>query len=155
MRDGCMIFPTRRQSQMMSRNDFMFPSQGYQQMPTRSNPITGMLQQFMGQNQNVGQMATKGVDGLSKTLNGVQQMLRVVDTAAPIVKQYGPLVRNLPAMYRMMKAFKDLESTGESKDSGELESLSLESFSSSEPHYESESSVKRTKDGQSIPKLFF
>ncbi|WP_052345793.1 VrrA/YqfQ family protein [Paucisalibacillus sp. EB02] len=147
-----MIFPAQRQSQhMRQHNDFMFPSRGFQQMPTRNNPIAGMLQQFMGQNQNIGHMATKGVDGLSKTLNGVQQFLRVVDTAAPIVKQYGPLVRNLPAMYRMMKAFKDVDGT--EVESGVIESTSVESLSSSSETYD-ESSVKRTGEGQSTPKLF-
>jgi hypothetical protein len=149
-----MIFPTQRQSpQMMHRNDFMFPSRGFQQMPARNNPVAGIMQQFMGKNQNVGQMATKGFDGLSRTLNGVQQVLRVVDTATPIVKQYGPLVRNLPAMYRMMKAFQDINTTEGEQESGELESLALESSSrSSESFYES--SVKRTREGQSTPKLF-
>jgi YqfQ-like protein len=152
MRDGFMIFPAQRQPQhTRPHNDFMFPSRGFQQMPTRNNPIAGIMQQFMGQNQNIGHMATKGVDGLSKTLNGVQQFLRVVDTAAPIVKQYGPLVRNLPAMYRMMKAFKDIDGTDE--ESQTLESISLESLSSSSESYH-ESSVKRTREGESIPKLF-
>ncbi|MBR3120830.1 MAG: hypothetical protein IKF29_16550, partial [Oceanobacillus sp.] len=49
----------------------------------------------------------KGVmSGLSKTLDGVQQVLNMVQTGAPIVKEYGPMIKNLPAMYRMIKVFK-------------------------------------------------
>ncbi|GGA61771.1 VrrA/YqfQ family protein [Ornithinibacillus halotolerans] len=145
-----MLFPQeRRYRNQMPRNDFMFPNRANRQMPQRNNHITGMLQQFMGQHQNMGQMASRGVEGLSKTLNGVQQVLRVVDTAAPIVKQYGPLVRNLPAMYRLMKAFKSMETTEE-------ESTSLESLESLTSSTESEEEIliDRTKDGQSRPKLF-
>src|SRR5690625_3100986 len=56
-------------------------------------------------------LVTKGVGGLSKTLNNVQQVLNVVQSTTPIVQQYGPMVKNIPAMYKMIKAFKDLEST--------------------------------------------
>ncbi len=154
MRDGFMIFPPQRQSRSLRpRNDFMFPNQGHGQMPTRNNPITGLLQQFMGPNQHVGQMATKGVDGLSKTLNGVQQFLRVVDTAAPLVKQYGPVVRNLPTMYRMMKAFKNLESADTDIESENIESSSLRFIESSAISNE-ESLNNSDRRGQSTPKLF-
>ena len=152
MRDGIMVFPPNRQSRhSMPRNDFMFPNQGYRQMPARNNHITGFLQQFIGHNQNIGQMTSRGVEGIAKTLNGVQQVLRVVDTAAPIVKQYGPLVRNLPAMYRMMKAFKDMESTEQQEESNVLESITQDSLPSSN---DEQSPVKRTGTGQSTPKLF-
>ncbi|WP_010094524.1 VrrA/YqfQ family protein [Ornithinibacillus scapharcae] len=144
-----MIFSPQRQQ----RNDIMFPQrQGYPG-PARNNNLGGMLQKFIGQNQNFGQMATRGVDGISKTLNGVQQILRVVDTAAPIVKQYGPIVRNLPTMYRMVKAFKGLENNDTEEKSGELESQEFESLTSSSSfQLAEESSVER--DGQSTPKLF-
>lgn len=47
-----------------------------------------------------------GVSTLSKTLGGVQQVLGVVQSTAPLVQEYGPMIKNLPSMYRMMKAFK-------------------------------------------------
>lgn len=160
MRDGNMVFPPQRQSRgNFPRNDFPFPNPGYRQMPPRNNPLAGLVQQFLGrsgpnvgQTQNVGQMASRGVEGLSKTLNGVQQVLRVVDTATPLVKQYGPLVRNLPAMYRMMKAFNSMESTDAAEESNELESLERESISTNT--IDEESPVRRSREGQSTPKLF-
>lgn len=167
-----MVFPPQRQlGNFMQRTNNIFPSQGFRQMPTSNNPIGGLLQRFMGSGQNVGQMATRGFggfQGLSNTLNNVQQILRVVDTAAPIVKQYGPLVKNLPSMYRMMKAFKDMDSTDKTSESNKLESSKLESSElesnklesnrleslSSSSFSHDESPVKRTNQGKSIPKLF-
>lgn len=142
-----MIFSPQRQQ----RNDILFPQRHRYPGPARNNNISGMLQKFIGPNQNIGQMATRGVDGISKTLNGVQQILRVVDTAAPIVKQYGPIVRNIPAMYRMMKAFKSIDDN-DTETKSEQESQELESLTSSSFHLEEESSIKR--DGQSTPKLY-
>ncbi|MFD1068146.1 VrrA/YqfQ family protein [Oceanobacillus locisalsi] len=53
---------------------------------------------------------TGGVSTLSKTLGGVQQVLGVVQSTAPLIQEYGPMVKNLPSMYRMMKAFKSFNS---------------------------------------------
>lgn len=160
MRDGNMVFPPQRQSRnSLPRNGFSFPNPGYRQMPPRNNPLAGLVQQFLGrsgpnvgQTQNIGQMASRGVEGLSKTLNGVQQVLRVVDTATPLVKQYGPLIRNLPAMYRMMKEFNTMESTDTTEESNELESLEHESISTKAE--DEESPDRRSREGQSTPKLF-
>lgn len=179
-----MIFPPPRQSQNFLRpsgRNFMMPNRGFQNMPSQGN-IGGILQRFLGSNQsqNIGQMASKGFGGISKTLNSVQQVLRVVDTAAPIVKQYGPMVRNLPAMYRMMKAFKNMESTNTDSDSendndnetkeasSNKESIdigiesdildSYESNSSSESNtyrqHEQKTPKRSTTNGESTPKLF-
>lgn len=57
----------------------------------------------------ISSFATKGADGLSKTLGNVQQVLKVIQTTAPIVQQYGPMIKNLPALYRMMKAVNEID----------------------------------------------
>lgn len=63
---------------------------------------------FQPQNQ-LTSLTSKGVGGLSNILTNVQQVLKVVESTAPIVQQYGPMIKNLPAMYRMMKAFKEID----------------------------------------------
>src|SRR5690625_906653 len=70
------------------------------------------------------EMATKGIGGMSKTLNNIQQVLKVVETTAPLIQQYGPLVKNLPVMLKMIKALNETniennESMNESIDSQE------------------------------------
>ncbi len=45
--------------------------------------------------------------GISEIVENTQKMLSTMQKAAPIVKQarqYGPLIKNLPSMYRIMKA---------------------------------------------------
>src|SRR5690625_7636689 len=83
-----------------------------------------MIQGITGPDASVGSIATKGVNGLSKTLKNVQQVLHVVQSATPIVQEYGPMVKNIPAMYQMIKAFKDIEYTPEDKE--QIKSSSIE-----------------------------
>ncbi|SDH49413.1 VrrA/YqfQ family protein [Alteribacillus bidgolensis] len=44
-----------------------------------------------------------GGPGLMGTLQNVQNVLKVAETAAPLIKQYGPLVRNIPTFLRLIK----------------------------------------------------
>ncbi|HLR66269.1 VrrA/YqfQ family protein [Virgibacillus alimentarius] len=129
------------------------PNPGLNRMPNR-NHIQNKMQPLM----------QKGVGGLSKTLNNVQQVLGVVQSTAPIVQQYGPMVKNLPAMYRMLKAFKEVE------DSESIEAESLESLEDNKEIMESSNKVTNDQttyrkekgypnqqkriSGESTPKLF-
>lgn len=50
-----------------------------------------------------------GVGGLSGMISNTQKAIETVQKAAPVVqqvRQYGPLIRNLPSMYKMLKAIK-------------------------------------------------
>lgn len=141
----------------------LFSSRQTNQLPL--NPLP-----FSSQSQNsLTSIASKGVGGLSKTLENVQQVLRVIESATPIVQQYGPMIKNLPAMYRMMKAFKDInleeeDDTVESKNDDDLQ-FDFEEFEESEEYEGSPNDVissddhvedrrYRSQKGQSIPKLF-
>jgi len=115
-------------------------------------------------------LANKGIDGLSKTLNNVQQVLKVVESTAPLIEQYGPMVKNLPAIYKMFKSLKEFEDIdGEGEQSDLSESFSFdneevssdwsESFSNNDKEEsisveENEEIIKEKSNGQSIPKLF-
>lgn len=44
---------------------------------------------------------------ISGFLNNTQQVLRAAQQIGPMVSQYGPLVRNLPAMWRLYRGLKD------------------------------------------------
>lgn len=46
-------------------------------------------------------------------LNNTQQVLNAFQQITPLVSQYGPIVKNLPAMWRLYRGFKDATSTND------------------------------------------
>ncbi|TDQ40332.1 VrrA/YqfQ family protein [Aureibacillus halotolerans] len=57
-----------------------------------------------------------GGGGIEGAMGNMQNMLKLAESAAPIVKQaqqYGPMLKNLPAMFKMMKAFTDMKGSGD------------------------------------------
>lgn len=129
----------------------------------------GILQRLFQSQASPVSSLTKGAGGLSGTLNNVQNVLKMVETTTPIVQKYGPMVRNLPAMYRMMKALKEVEDEDEnedeidSQDADELaENEEVEDISNTleagDPEMDEEENGKNSKKhsnkGQSVPKLY-
>ncbi len=146
-----MLFPNR--SNQMSRN-FMGPSRmpasyGNMPIPNVKPPVKVPS--------NISGIASKGIGGVSKTLNNVQQVLKVVQSATPMVQEYGPMVKNFPAMYRMMKAFKDVEKDTPKKEKKQ-ESKSLEKKTVEnnqvEKEIKPEVEIKKRASGKSTPRLF-
>lgn len=141
-----MVFPTQPQRGMQQKQ--IFPNRRL-----RSETVTNSNSK---QNRGWQPLVAKGVDGVSKTLTNVQQVLNVVQSTTPIIQQYGPMVKNIPSMYRMLKAFKDVESS----DSPE------EAKTAIKPDKQNSASTKQTdikqdvlpkqhaNKGQSTPKLF-
>ena len=138
-----------------SPNQFMFPQRNGNVPPQGSNTrgVQGILQRFI-QPSGGADIASRGAGGLSQTLNNVQQVLKVVQSTAPMIQEYGPMVKNLPAMYRMIKAFKDVES--ESVDNEKQESLPNQTANKkSTIEKDNITNDKPQKiSGQSTPKLF-
>ncbi|UFU01238.1 YqfQ family protein [Radiobacillus kanasensis] len=73
-----------------------------------------------------------GASGMSGMLGNAQEILKFAKTAAPYIKEYGPMVKNLPAMIEMVKALNsddlDDEETDEELDEldADLEEDTLE-----------------------------
>lgn len=180
-----MLFPTQRQPNKYPmqppRNQLGFgrpqaPIRGFtprsRSLPTNAGK-GNLLKRLLGAQQQIGTGTggITGAGGISNTLANIQQVLNVVQSTAPIVQEYGPMIKNLPAMYRMMKAFKDLDKIedGSENDSvkddnndsnididyGELtnDSLSVEEKISQSPIKEISQSSNEAK-GLSTPKLF-
>lgn len=87
-----------------------------------------------------------------KVLNGVQQI-------GPMVEQYGPLVRNIPAMWKLYKGFKDLPSEEESSKEEKSTKTKTKTIQTKEKsmkeHTEEEITISNeTAKGASIPKLY-
>ncbi|GAB3066356.1 VrrA/YqfQ family protein [Virgibacillus ainsalahensis] len=130
-------------------NNFLFPNQRLNRYPNTNNRKSVRPKQLQDGLMN------RGVDGVSKTLNNVQQVLKVVQTTAPIIEEYGPMVKNLPAMYRMMKAFKEIENTSDMPDTNDIPEKEENSLQQDETIKDiGKHSEQSSGDGTSSPKLF-
>lgn len=58
-------------------------------------------------------------------LSNTQKVLNTASQVGPMIQQYGPLVRNLPAMWKIYKGFKDAAKTDDNSNEN-LESSSFE-----------------------------
>lgn len=45
--------------------------------------------------------------GISSFLNNTQQVIRTAQTFGPVIQQYGPIVKNIPAMWKIYRGFKN------------------------------------------------
>lgn len=88
-------------------------------------------------------------------LTNVQKMLGIAQNVMPMVQQYGPLVRNLPAM---MKIWKELKTTddGEEKKEEKTEEKKEKQRSERElPSAKAATKEKQPKEPKpSVPKLY-
>lgn len=144
--------------------------------PARGFGALNSAQQFAtGANPAVG----SGSGGLLKTLanpgavNGflsnTQNFLKAAQSVGPMVQQYGPLVRNLPAMWKIYRGFKNADTNDDNDESKSTEaeakkketpkekSTTKATIKKEESSSFTESSakpiVKQTK-GASVPKLY-
>lgn len=104
-------------------------------------------------------------EGLSGILNNTQQVIKTAQTIGPMIQQYGPIVKNLPMMWKLYKGFKDLP-TEEKSEEDKTETPIMEDHSvplKAEPkrkpkekrNIESEEVVERkSHNGPSVPKLY-
>jgi hypothetical protein len=63
-------------------------------------------------------------DAISGFLNNTQQILSAVQQVTPLVSQYGPLIRNLPAIWKLYRGLKDMGDEKE-KDKSETSGESM------------------------------
>jgi YqfQ-like protein len=62
-------------------------------------------------------------EGISGFLNNTQQVIKTAQTIGPMIQQYGPIVKNLPVMWKLYRGFKDLPSA-ESTEENTADSVS-------------------------------
>lgn len=77
---------------------------------------------------------------ISGFLNNTQQILSAIQQISPLVSQYGPIVKNLPAMWRLYRGLKDATSTND-EEVEEDRTIEIEESSSLGEVEESSSSV--------------
>ncbi|MFJ8264720.1 VrrA/YqfQ family protein [Peribacillus asahii] len=74
------------------QNLFAPPSQGKQE--TRSNNSGGGIMETL-----------RNPEGITNMLNNTQKVLQAAEQFTPIVQQYGPMIKNLPSMWNIIRAF--------------------------------------------------
>jgi hypothetical protein len=108
--------------------------------PTRAAGSSGSLMQTLS---NPG--------GLTSFLNNTQQILKTAQTVGPMFQQYGPLIKNLPAMWKLYKGLKDGSSEKEETKDSKPDNNHAEMHSNIEEKEQPKSIKKITsqKKGQS------
>ncbi|MDX8046182.1 VrrA/YqfQ family protein [Gracilibacillus sp. S3-1-1] len=126
------------------------------QMPNQTG-LRGIIQRFLPSQSATAPLsqasnaATTGGVNLTSTLNNVQQVLKVAQQATPLIKEYGPMIKNAPKLISMVKALNEINEEDEEEEEIEQE-VSSEMQLSEEDSIESISSEERPS--QSMPKLF-
>ncbi|MEH7074069.1 VrrA/YqfQ family protein [Neobacillus drentensis] len=140
--------------QMMGRPNQMNPGGGglLSKLFGRGNQAGG----FMGM-QSAGRAASSGggllqslsnPGGLTNMLNNTQQVLKTAQSIGPMVQQYGPMIKNLPAMWKIYKGFKN--ATKNTDEAPEENSQLTESASTESSSHEE--TVKRSSKKKLQPK---
>jgi hypothetical protein len=102
-------------------------------------------------------------DSLTGFINNTQQVLKTAQSIGPMIQQYGPIVKNLPMMWKLYKGFKDLPTEEKSRDDDnpimEEQTIQVEEEPKKKPkrkkNLENEPVVERKQhNGPSIPKLY-
>jgi hypothetical protein len=106
-------------------------------------------------------------DSLTGFLNNTQKVLNTAQSIGPMIQQYGPIVKNLPMMWKLYKGFKDLPTEEKSeKDKTEIpvtgeQTVPIEvepkGRQKRKKNTENESETiepRRRHNGPSIPKLY-
>ncbi|MBD7964476.1 VrrA/YqfQ family protein [Fictibacillus norfolkensis] len=105
-------------------NQPQHPMQPFQVNPylQNMNGMNGMPRQMGSVDRFLGTIGSGGsISGGTSVftmLNNVQKVLKVAETMGPMIKQYGPAMRNLPSI---MTALKDFQSGSSSKANNDTE----------------------------------
>ncbi|PAD39291.1 hypothetical protein CHH53_05900 [Terribacillus sp. 7520-G] len=160
----------RRSQPPVRRNPFLPDQGGFQQAPPSNGGLPDILQRILNRG-NRGQApgrqalptATSSPSGgisLLDMLNHTQNALKAAESFMPMVQEYGPMVKNLPSMLKMMKALKDIDfdeeeaaPEAEEKDKSKQENQ-RRSSAQKEAGKPAKQETRRSKSGESLPKLY-
>lgn len=86
-------------------------------------PVSGIqrLLQKIGPNPFINSTGIKTGGGLTQSLANLQQILKMTQSVTPLIQQYGPIVKNLPSMLSLLKAFQETEEDGEEENIESME----------------------------------
>lgn len=100
----------------------------------------------------------KNPEGLTTMLNNTQRVLQAAEQFTPMIQQYGPMVKNLPTLWKLMKAFNSSDTPTTSNN--EETQTTQESSAKKQPESNESGNEKLTKrhvqkkNSKSVPKLY-
>ncbi|WP_112181116.1 VrrA/YqfQ family protein [Paraliobacillus zengyii] len=112
--------PTQQLLPPASRQPFDYWGGPFQQgglpsqvAPVEKTGIMGILQKYLPTKllENSG-----GGSGVTGTLNNIQQVLKMSQSVTPLIQQYGPMVKNIPSMLALLKAFQESDDEEDEAD---------------------------------------
>jgi hypothetical protein len=172
-----MFFP-RRQMPPMYQQGFPMHSPfvgGFQPQQMNSGGPGGLLKRLFSRTSPVQGMANPStiqgmlnpttIQGmanpanLSNMLGNVQKALKMAETVGPMVQQYGPLVKNIPAMYKIYKELNNSNSDQDTSDESKVVDASNRKQEGKERELPIEKDTQTTKrksteQKASVPKLY-
>jgi len=105
--------------------------------------------------------------GITSFLNNTQQVIKTAQTITPMIQQYGPIVKNLPALWKLYRGLKNtpedekasVQTTGIEESSDQITAAQSEEESSSmsgkmEKKQKQISPKRDPRKGTSVPKLY-
>lgn len=84
---------------------------------------------------------------ISTFLNNTQQVIKTAQSVGPMVQQYGPIIRNLPAMWKLYRGLKNAPDPSEEK-----EKQSENTKQSKQGEKKSSTKLKEKRSANSSPK---
>jgi YqfQ-like protein len=99
----------------------------------------------------------KSPQGLNTMLNNTQRVLQAAEQFTPMIQQYGPIVKNIPSMWKIMRAFSssdtEKEETKKEETVKKTTTKKKQEISSSAPEEKPKQRVRKKKS-ESVPKLY-
>ena len=86
--------------------------------------------------------------GLTGILNNTQQVLKTAQTIGPMIQQYGPMVKNIPAMWKLYRGFKNAAKDSESNSTEAKTKTKAKAAAEESSSYESSESVNSDQQGK-------
>ncbi|TDL35476.1 hypothetical protein E2R51_02055 [Jeotgalibacillus sp. S-D1] len=127
-------------------------------MPGAAQPAARGIASLLGGSQGTGASGVAGalsMENIQRWVGGTQQMIQTAQQALPMIQQYGPLVRNFPAMWKLYRSLKsddtEKDDSVDNSVSAEEDSIISDKVSSDDPVH-TEPKPVRQKD--SVPRLY-
>lgn len=144
-----MVWPIQPQQ---PSNHILQSRAGFQGGPQQSQ-MQHLMHRFLPPQYAQNLLSPDRIGGITQKLNNIQQVLKVVQSTAPIVQQYAPIAKNLPMMFKLMKALNEDDDT-ESQLESEEKTRGIESNNNDHKQAKNNENTSRRNVGQSTPKLY-
>lgn len=110
------IFSKKQQRNMPQQSPFSLPQSSSRNAAAASTAATGAAATSGGFLQSV-----LNPDNLSSMLNNTQRVLAAAESFGPLVQQYGSVVKNIPAMWKLFQGTKDNDSINSDSNNNQSE----------------------------------